>query len=128
MAWLNYLVIAFGGALGAVARYQVSVFGQLYWPGHFPWSTFLVNIAGSFFFGCLYVIIVEKGMFSEPVRLLVLVGFLGAFTTFSTFSFELMNLVKSGDFVLAITYGFASVILSFIAVITAYQFTRFLVT
>ncbi|WP_317928863.1 fluoride efflux transporter CrcB [Halioxenophilus sp. WMMB6] len=102
MAWL---AVALGGAMGAMARFGISTYWLPVIPGRFPWSTLLVNVLGSFCIGVLYVIIVEKALWSHQWRILLMTGFLGALTTFSTFSIESVNLLQRGQGLLAITYA-----------------------
>lgn len=95
------LTIAAGGALGALMRFWVSngiygVFGR-----GFPYGTLVVNVLGSLMMGFLYILFLERMSVSPEVRGAVLVGFLGAFTTFSTFSIETINLIEQADFLKA---------------------------
>ncbi len=99
--------VGLGGAIGAITRYIISINfinnGQ-----QFPWGTFIANIIGAFIIACLYVVIVEKSFFSshlsDPLRQLLVVGFLGALTTFSSFSLESVLLFNNNHYQLAITY------------------------
>lgn len=91
------LTIAGGGALGALMRFWVSngiygVFGR-----GFPYGTLVVNVLGSLMMGFLYILFLERMSVSPEVRGALLVGFLGAFTTFSTFSIETINLIEQAD-------------------------------
>jgi len=91
------LTIAAGGALGALMRFWVSngiygVFGR-----GFPYGTLVVNVLGSLMMGFLYILFLERMSVSPEVRGALLVGFLGAFTTFSTFSIETINLIEQAD-------------------------------
>jgi len=109
------LVIAGGGALGAVARFGLSN-GVYRWLGRdFPWGTLVVNALGSFLMGLLFVLLLERSLFGPEVRAAVLVGFLGAFTTFSTFSIETLSLVEQGEPLRALLNIAASVLICLLA-------------
>ncbi|WP_236074925.1 fluoride efflux transporter CrcB [Teredinibacter purpureus] len=112
MLWLS---VAIGGAMGAMGRYGVSV---MFAPHHykFPIATLTVNIIGSLMMGIFYVVIVEKGLIPQEWRHTIMIGFLGAFTTFSTFSIETLHLFQAGHWQTAILYLGLSVLLSVTAV------------
>jgi CrcB protein len=101
------LVIALGGAAGTPARYGISRIMHVA-PGSFPWPTFFVNVTGAFALGVLLTLIVERWPPSLYLRPFAAIGFLGAYTTFSTFSVETDLLVKGGDVGVAIAYVAAS--------------------
>ena len=109
------LLIALGGSLGAVSRYGIGQLTARWYPGHFPLGTFLINVAGSFFIGLLFVLIVERIKLHADLRYVFMVGFLGAFTTFSSFSLETINLLQNGRIVLASSYVLASVVVCLLA-------------
>ena len=90
------IAIAGGGAVGALARFWVS--GGVYrlLGRAFPWGTLAANLIGSFLMGLLFVLFLERLATGPEVRSAVLVGFLGAFTTFSTFSIETLTLIQEG--------------------------------
>lgn len=91
------VAIAAGGAIGALSRFwlSTSVYG---WLGKgFPYGTLAVNVIGSFFMGLLYVLLIERMVSAPEVRAVLLIGFLGSFTTFSTFSIETLNLVEQAE-------------------------------
>lgn len=94
------LFIASGGALGAVSRYGMSIAIHNLFGRGFPYGTLVVNILGSILMGLLYVVLSEH-MNGEAWRAGAMIGLLGAFTTFSTFSLDTLNLLESGDHVLA---------------------------
>lgn len=109
------LLVAAGGALGAVARQVIGAWMQGRVPAGFPWGTLLVNTAGSLLLGG-FLSAWERMAWSPDVRALVAVGFLGAFTTFSTFSFETLALAQRGEWVRAAAYVLASVTLGLLGV------------
>ena len=109
----KFLVVALGGALGSMARYAINL--ALPYKSGFPISTFLVNVLGSLLIGLAYVIIVEKMLLAGSYRELVMVGFLGALTTFSTFSIEIVTLLQSNQPSIALVYVATSLIFCIVA-------------
>jgi CrcB protein len=91
------LAIAAGGALGALLRYWVSSTTYALTGATFPYGTLLVNVAGSLLMGFLYIWLLERMLGDGALRAFLLIGLLGAFTTFSTFSMETLNLVEDGE-------------------------------
>ncbi len=102
------IAIAGGGAIGALLRFWVSTgVYQLLGRG-FPWGTLAVNVLGSFLMGLLFVLFLERGIVSGEVRAAVLVGLLGSFTTFSTFSIETLALIEQADYLKALLNAMSS--------------------
>lgn len=106
------LFVALGGAIGAAARYQVGLLTvRLAGPGtQFPWGTLTVNLAGSFIMGALLGWFAKGGADSENLRVFLIAGLMGGFTTFSAFSAEMVTMVYRGQVGLAAGYLAASVI------------------
>ncbi len=118
------LLVAAGGALGAVGRHLVTA-GTAAWLGSaFPFGTLAVNVAGSFLLGALAGLLVQAWSPPDGTRLLLATGFLGAFTTFSAFSLDAVNLFERGSAVLAGLYVAASVILSIGALVAGMRLAR----
>ncbi len=111
----HWIFIALGGALGALARYASSNAINMLWQGSFPLATMLVNVAGSFAMGIMYIVIVDYQHLSPEWRSIMMVGFLGAFTTFSTFSLETVTLIQRGELMTAMLYMLLSVVLCVLA-------------
>lgn len=118
------LVVAIGGSVGAVARYLVNISPLASIFDKFPLPTFLINVIGSFLIGLLVVIFADKIEVDENVRMAVIVGFLGAFTTFSTFEMEIFGLVRERQLVVAFLYMFSSILLGFIGVLSGVALGR----
>ena len=110
-----WLYIGFGGAIGAMARYGMAGWVQERSGLHLPWGTLAVNILGSVLIG-VALRYLEASPASAEVRALVTVGLLGAFTTFSTFSYETVALLEEGAFSRALTYSAGSLLLGIAAV------------
>ncbi len=102
------LGIAIAGAAGALARYGVEGVVSNRSPGAFPWGTFVVNMSGSFALGVLFVLLTERFTVDPWLRSTLMIGFLGAYTTFSTLSLESYRLLEDGAVGLALVNTFGS--------------------
>ncbi len=118
----NMIAIMIGGAMGAAMRYLVSngIYSLL--GREFPYGTLFVNVLGSFLMGLLTVLLIEKGNIDPLIKAAILVGFLGAFTTFSTFSIDTLALINKG----ALSYAFLNMIASVIICVSAVWFGIFI--
>jgi CrcB protein len=112
----NFLLIGFGGGAGSIARYLCQKWFNETYPHPFPWGTFTVNLIGCFLIGIIYAASEKTSFLSPQIRLLLITGFCGGYTTFSTFAFENMSLLRSGDNLYFIIYVMASVVLGIAAV------------
>ena len=105
-----YLALALGGALGAISRYWMSSALNQSGQMAFPFGTLSVNVLGSFLIGGLYICLSERPELSQAYRHLLITGFLGALTTFSTFSLETLLLIEQGHYNTALFNVLSSVI------------------
>ncbi len=112
---INVLLVALGGAIGASARYGVSLAIPVRDAG-WPWATFVVNVSGSLLIGLLAGWLASRAEAGEPWRLLLGVGVLGGFTTFSAYSLETLRLIERGDIAGAAAYAIGSVLAGLAAV------------
>jgi CrcB protein len=111
---MEYLWVGLGGGLGAIARFGVGQIASERWGAALPHGTFLVNVTGSFAIGLIFTLLLDRE--ADPVwRLLVVTGFLGGYTTFSSYSFELVTLIATGRLGWAALYLVASNLLGLTA-------------
>ncbi len=123
---MHWIAVAVGGAFGAVARYAISTWIFDSTSHKFPYATLSVNVLGSFVMGIFFVLILEKGLLLPEWRGVLMIGFLGAFTTFSTFSLDALGLWQNGHVFMSLVYMLATVILCLIAISSAIWLTRLL--
>lgn len=118
------LSIGIGGAFGAIARYLINIspLGGVF--DKFPFPTFFINILGSFLIGFFLILLTDKITVGDNLRMAIMVGFLGAFTTFSTFELEIFSLVKDRNFAVAFAYLLLSVAVGFIGVLAGIRLAR----
>jgi fluoride exporter len=112
---MMYLAVAFGGALGAMSRYWVYNVFPGWADAKFPYATFTVNVLGSFLIGIAFIVITERAQISPEWRGIITVGFLGAFTTFSTFSMDTLGLIQQAQYWTALIYIMSSVLICIFA-------------
>jgi CrcB protein len=112
----NVLAVAVAGALGALARYGADTWIERRTDSVFPWATFAINISGCLGIALAVTLLAERHAAPGWLRAAVAVGFLGAYTTFSTFAFETHGLLVSRDFGLALLYTAGSVVVGLAAI------------
>lgn len=118
------LLVMLGGAAGAGLRYEVGRLTLRHFGPGFPWGTLTVNLAGGLAMGLLVGGLMGVGMTSRPAWLLLGVGVLGGFTTFSSFSFDLFAMIERGQLWAAIGYAFLSVLGALLLFVAGWGFAR----
>ena len=111
------VLIAAGGAAGAVSRYLVDAFVSERLGGAFPWGTLVINASGSFALGLLFALAIDRAILPASIRGPLMIGFLGAYTTFSTLMLESWRLAEDGAVALALANVAGSAILGLVAVV-----------
>ena len=112
---MGYLWVALGGVIGAVSRYALSGWINA-WFGPGPLAIFVINVSGSFLIGFITAATQDRFIIDPNVRLLMTVGVLGAYTTFSTWMYETLQLIESGDYLRAAANAFGSLAVGLVAV------------
>jgi CrcB protein len=120
------MAVAAGGAIGASLRWLIAGAVQRMAGGPFPWGTFAVNAMGSFLLGFLFVYMIERSSAGELARLVITVGMLGAFTTFSTYSLESVRLLQTGAYTLAFGNVVSQVVVCLALTWLGVQLARFI--
>jgi CrcB protein len=124
-ALMPYLLVGFGGLMGANMRYIIGRWTGALIETRFPLGTFVINVSGSFLLGVIGTLVARRLLAnSDEIRLALGVGFLGAYTTFSTFEFETHALFEDGEWLTAMTNMFLSLFLGLLAVRAGIVITR----
>ena len=123
---LNILAVFIGGGIGASLRYLIGVTCLNYLKTTLPAATFTVNIAGCFILGFLYIYFTEKYQIPQNTKVALTAGFCGGLTTFSTFSLEVMEMIKNTQILHACIYIILSVFCGILAVYIGGNFAKFL--
>jgi CrcB protein len=113
---IKYFMVGIGGFLGSVLRFWMGSFigGRL--GARFPYGTFVINVSGSFLVGMIVTVLATKAHWSPNWRYLIPIGFIGGYTTFSTFEFETLRLAQDGQMLMAILNVTLSVVVGFVGV------------
>jgi len=117
--------VALGGALGSLARYAAGIYAGRWLGTAFPWGTLVINISGSFLIGAFAEAFALRWDTAQATRVFLVVGICGGYTTFSTFSLDVVTLLGRGEIVAAAAYAAASVVLSVLALYAALHVMRF---
>jgi len=123
---MTLVFIAVGGAAGAVSRYLLQGWVEELAGGRFPWGTFAVNISGSFFLGVVFALAMDRAIMAPEVRVPLMIGFIGSYTTFSTLMLESWRLVEEGDYLFMFGNLLGSVVIGMLAVIAGLALGRLL--
>lgn len=113
---MKYVMVAVGGATGAIARFWLGAYIGGRMGTRFPYGTFVINISGSFLIGLILALLTGRPQFSPNWRYLIPIGFIGAYTTFSTFEYETLRSIQDGQMGTALLNVGLSVVLGFLAV------------
>lgn len=121
---LNYILVSAGAAIGGALRYGISSYIQKNISVIFPYGTLVVNVAGTFLLGIIMFYLNEKELIGNEFRLFLTVGLCGGFTTFSTFSYETLNLFRDSEYLLAFYNVMLNVVLCFVGIYLAYLISK----
>src|SRR5215831_781840 len=116
----KFLMVAFGGAAGSVARFGLGSYVGARFGARFPYGTFIINVTASFLIGFLLTVLAEKSAWNPSWRYLLSIGFLGGYSTFSTFEYETFRAFQDGEVIIAGLNVVLSVVVGFIGVWLGY--------
>jgi CrcB protein len=121
---INYLIVSAGAAIGGALRYGISSYIQKHISVIFPYGTLVVNLVGSFILGFIMFYLNERELIGNELKLFLTIGFCGGFTTFSTFSYETMNLFLDTEYLMAIYNVLLNVVLCLVGIYLAYLLSK----
>ena len=125
---MNLIIAIFlGGGCGALSRYLIIDQINKISSNSFPYGTTLVNVLGAFLIGIIYYLLISKIIINEQLKVFITIGFLGGFTTFSSFNLDFFKLIESGSIFLAILYALASFLITIVAFYIGYSLTKVLI-
>ncbi len=113
---LKYLMVGIGGSLGSVLRFWLGSYIGSKMGTRFPYGTFIINVTGSFLVGLVFALLTVKTQWSPNWRYLIPIGFIGGYTTFSSFEYETLRSIQDGQIELGLLYVASSVVVGFVAV------------
>jgi CrcB protein len=113
---LKYLMVGIGGGLGSILRFWLGSYIGTRMGTRFPYGTFVINITGSFLIGVVFAFLTARTQWSPNWRYLIPIGFIGGYTTFSSFEYETLQTIRDGQIGLGLLYVAASVAVGFAAV------------
>ena len=122
-----FIAIFLGGGCGALSRYLIIDQINKISSNSFPYGTTLVNVLGAFLIGIIYYLLISKIIINEQLKVFITIGFLGGFTTFSSFNLDFFKLIESGNIFLAIVYALASFLITIVAFYIGYSLTKVLI-
>jgi len=118
------LFIGFGGGVGSIARYLISMYVQKTFPAVFPFGTFAINLLGCLLIGLFFGLSERFQWMTEEWRIFLTVGFCGGFTTFSAFAYENLKLLQSGDYLNFLLYSIGSIIIGIMMVMAGFYMVK----
>lgn len=123
----EFILISIGAALGANARYWLATWFAERWGASYPWGTLFINVTGSLLIGLIITLLGRRLLTDPTYRLLLVTGFLGAYTTFSTFSYETVALLQAGSYFAALSNAVNNLALGLTATVSGIWLARWLV-
>lgn len=117
----NIFLVLLGGGIGSVARYLLSYLLTKNNTTQFPWATFIANALGCLLIGLLFGYIQKNNLQNETLKLLLITGFCGGFTTFSTFSLENIQFIQNQNYNFALLYTISSIFIGFLGVLIGFK-------
>lgn len=121
---MKYLLVSLGAALGGTFRYYIANIVHLIFPSYFPFGTLIVNFSGSFLLGIIIFYFDERFIIDPYLKIFLTIGFCGGYTTFSTFSYETLALLKNSEFLLAFANVAVNVFLSLFGIYLSFIIAR----